>query len=109
MGVPSLTVRLAFLASLALPGCWPEERFREEADQATCAWMADCMEDVKMDECLEDAHRAWTPVPDECTYSPRRARRCVRQMETLECPTDSSGGGVPEDCDAVWDCPPSSD
>jgi hypothetical protein len=100
------SARLAcILAALTLAGCWPEDRFREEADLASCEWMADCMEDVDMKECLEDAKRAWTPVDDDCTYSPRHARKCVHQIERLECPTDSDGGGVPEECDLVWDCP----
>lgn len=94
----------AWLLALGLTACMNEQRFREDADAATCAWLEDCFDDDAA-ECLQEAEAAWSGVDDDCDFQPGRARRCVRQLERLACPTDDDGGAMPAACDEVWDCP----
>lgn len=95
--------RLLTLLTL-LTGCMTEDRFREDADAATCAWMVDCFDDDAQ-ECLTDAEASWSEVDPDCDFDKQAARKCIRQLERLECPTDGGGGQMPYACDDVWSCP----
>jgi hypothetical protein len=96
--------RPLLLLLVALTGCMTEQRFREDADAATCAWLEDCFGDDAQ-ECLQEADAAWSGVDEDCRFNKGRARTCVRQLERLACPSDAAGGAMPGACDDVWDCP----
>jgi len=91
------------LAFLLLTSCaYPQEKFREEADAAVCAWQADCFATAEED-CETQAEASWEPPDEACDYDPGEARDCARGLEDLECP---EGEPVfPEACDRVWVCP----
>jgi hypothetical protein len=97
-------VKLLWLA-LALGACaYTEDQFREDADEATCAWKADCFGGVSDDECLADAEASWSGPPEGCVYDEEAAQDCVDQLERLECPVNGEETVLPEVCDWVWDC-----
>lgn len=89
---------------LGLMGCMTEQRFRDDADAATCAWQEDCF-DADPQTCMQEAEAAWSGIDGDCDFHRSKARRCVRQLERLACPSEQGGGAMPAACDAVWDCP----
>jgi hypothetical protein len=96
--------RAGMLLLVALAGCTNEEAFREDADAATCAWLEECFDDDAQ-QCLQEADAAWSGVDEDCEFDKGKARKCVRQLERLDCPSDAGGGAMPESCDEVWTCP----
>jgi len=96
-------VRAAGWVALLLGGCMSEAEYRERSDAAACAWLDDCFDD-DYGECLQDAESAWEPMPASCTYQPSQARKCVRRLERLDCPSDDGGVELPAACDDVYAC-----
>ena len=90
-----------------LVACLVEEDFRVQADEAVCDWKADCYE-TSYETCVDDAAGSEDPVDPACTYQEREARRCLRGLEALGCPTNldelDEDFGFPTACDEVWIC-----
>lgn len=80
------------------------DAFRTRADEALCAWKADCY-DEHYTACLADAEESWSEPPPGCVYDPAAARECLHDLWRLDCPASDEVPVMPSACDEVWTCP----
>jgi len=94
---------ILLLLACGLPQDRFQDRFQDKANEATCAWKADCYgEDY--DACLQEAAQTTPPDMDGCTYDAVAARQCVHDLWRVPCPADGQEPTFPVACAGVWTC-----
>jgi len=89
-------------------GCYTPEAFEVELDDAICDWATDCFQspDTLVGSyayCFEPRPEP-EPIETSCAFRTRKARRCVGQIERMNCPAEDAMPGMPASCDEVWVC-----
>ena len=94
-----------WIAAMSLAGCYQEDEFRDDLDDAVCTWKAECYQE-EYASCINDALNARAETPAGCKFQPGVARDCVDALDDLACvdtaPEDELG--FPEVCGEVWSC-----
>jgi hypothetical protein len=91
-------ILLCLVVGAVLAGCrFKEERFMEESLEASCVWIAECLELFETaDACIEEYQEA--VLLDFCEYDPKAAKECVKALQELTCDDTE----VPDECNEVY-------
>lgn len=90
------------LVMLAI-ACMGEDRFQARYDEEVCLWRQDCFGD-DLGECLDDAAEDWQGSKEGCDFDRRAAKECLKDLQYMDCPTETWDAGFPFACADVWDC-----
>lgn len=93
---------------LWMSGCYTPEQFEVDLDAAICDWALDCFwsPDTIVGSyayCL-DPRPEPEPIETSCAFRHKKARRCVAQVNRMNCPRDPQVPPMPSSCDEVWSC-----
>jgi len=91
-----------------LCGCYTPEAFEVDLDDAVCDWAADCFQSpdtlVGSYAYCEAPRPEPEPIETSCAFRHQKAKRCVGQVERMNCPDAAVPPPMPASCDEVWDC-----